>query len=341
MLLKQLCDLPGAPGNEDKVREFIKTTVEPWCDEVIIDRLGSVVATKKCKDPAAKTVMLDAHMDEVGFMIIYITDDGLLSYAPLGGLDPRVLVSKRVKIGANSVPGVIGAKAIHLQSAADRNTAPTHDNLYIDIGCRDKASAEKLVKIGDYAVFDSDIVEFGDGLMKAKALDDRVGCAVMIEMLRDGDFPVNLVCSFSVQEEVGMRGATVTAHRIAPDVALALEATGANDVAEVEAHERITCLHKGPAISFMDNATIHTPSLFRALCRIGKEAGVTYQVKNYMAGGNNAGAMQRARGGAASVTISLPARYIHSPSSVCAYEDYLSMIELVRAYLKAGAPLDE
>ncbi|MDR3085012.1 MAG: M42 family metallopeptidase [Christensenellaceae bacterium] len=341
MRLKELCELRGVSGDEGAVRAFILKELEGLADEVTVDALGSVIAVKRAKEGAKnpKRLMLAAHMDEVGFIVQYVRDDGLLRYEPVGGIDAAVCVSKRVEVGKSALPGVIGAKAIHLQEPAERTKPTTHAMLYIDIGAKEKKDALSKVQPGDYISFASDYVEFGEGLVKAKALDDRAGCAILLELMK-GRYDCELICAFTVQEEIGMNGATVAAHRMNPDYALAIETTTANDVPGAGVHEEITALGQGPALSFMDRASIANPPLFSALCELAKAETIPWQLKRGTSGGNDAGAMQRARAGRPVAVISVPCRYIHSPVCVCAKEDIENTLRLCQAMLRNFAQIE-
>ena len=297
--------------------------------------MGSVVAWKRCKKEGAPTVMIAAHMDEVGFMVQYVRDDGLIRYMTVGGIDPAVCVGKRVLVGKTRVPGVIGCKAVHLQERDERTRALKHSQLYIDIGARDRDDALKAVSIGDYAVFDSEYVEFGRGFVKSRALDDRVGCAVMLELLKH-DYPCNVAFAFNVQEEVGLRGAMATAFRVQPDCAIILEGTTANDTIGARVHEEICSAGKGPALSFMDRASIAHPGLFARMRALAQERNIPWQLKRGTTGGNDAGSIQRSQGGVATVVVSVPCRYIHGPSSVCALSDVENQYRWVKAFLDEG-----
>lgn len=336
MVLKELCALRGVAGCEGPVREFVMERAKKCADEVKVDRMGNVIAVKRAKanPETAATVLLDAHMDEVGMIIIGVNDNGLLSYATVGGIDPRVIVSKRVFVGEDAVPGVIGAKAIHLQTPEDRERVLLHKDLYIDIGAKDKAAAEKLVKPGDYVSFDSDWVEFGEGFVKSRALDDRVGCSTMLRAL-ENEYPVNLVCSFAVQEECGLRGARVVRFNADCDLAIALEGTTANDLGMTDEHLKVCVPGKGVAISFMDRASIGNVKLFEALKKTAAENKIPWQVKKYIAGGNDAGALQTAKGPIPTCVLSVPCRYIHSPASVAKLSDVDAQFALVDAFLKS------
>ncbi|MDE5995754.1 MAG: M42 family peptidase, partial [Eubacterium sp.] len=241
-MLKDLCLLNGTSGDEDKVRAFIINEIKDYC-EYSVDALGSIIAFKKGKNTPNKKVMLSAHMDEVGFIITHITDDGYLKFNPVGGIDPRVVIDRVVQI--NDIKGVIGAKAVHLLSDEEKKTAPSFSKLCIDIGAKDKAEAEKYVSLGDFAYFSSDYNEIGQDFIKSKALDDRIGCMLMIELIKS-DLEYDTYFCFNVQEEVGLRGATCTSYQVQSDVSVVLEATTAADLCGVSGGERCCVLGNGP-----------------------------------------------------------------------------------------------
>lgn len=334
MVLKELCALRGPSGNEHAVRDYIIEKATPLADSVTVDRMGNVIAFKKGTKPNGKHVLLDAHMDEVGMIVQGINDDGLLSYLTVGGIDPRVVVSKRVRVGEVGVPGVIGAKAIHLQSEDEYHAVLGHDRLYIDVGAKSREEAEEKVKPGDYVTFDSEWVEFGDMMVKSRALDDRVGCMVMLSLL-EGEYPCDITCAFTVQEEVGLRGAHCAAGHIHPDCALILEGTTANDLGDVPEHLRVCSPGKGVAISFMDRASIGHKDMGRELRSLATEKGIPWQFKSYTSGGNDGGAVQRETFGVPVTALSVPCRYIHSASSVCSFRDIDAMYQLAEAFLLA------
>ena len=334
MVLKELCALRGVSGNENEVRDYIIQRAKKLADEVKIDRMGNVLAIKKPRKAGAPTVMLDAHMDEVGMIVVGINENGLISYECCGGIDARVVISKRVLIGDDKVPGIIGAKAIHLQSAEERERVLGHDQLYIDIGAADKAAAERLVKPGDYVSFDSDWVEFGDGMVKTRALDDRVGCYTMLRIL-ENEYDAGVACAFTVQEEVGLRGARPARFNLECDCGIALEGTAANDLGMVDDHMKVCCVGKGVALSFMDRASIGNVKLFGHIRDVAEKNGIPLQIKNYPSGGNDAGAMQTGKGPLPTAVLSVPCRYIHSPSSVAKFSDIDAQYDMVDAFLRS------
>ncbi len=334
VLLKELTGARGVSGNEHEIRALLKTLAEARGATCTVDRIGNLIATKDGGDKSAPHILLDAHMDEVGLIVSGVRDDGLLRYSTVGGIDPRVMVSKAVLCGDKQVPGVIGAKAIHLQSEADRKKVLGHDNLFIDIGAKSKAEAEKLCPPGTYVVFDSPLTQFGEGRVVGRALDDRIGCLTLLRALEHG-YKGRLTCAFTVQEEVGLRGATVVGHYIDYDLAFAMEGTAANDLGDVPTEQQVCNVGAGIVISHMDRASIAHPRLRDAVESIAKERGVPHQRKRYISGGNDAGALQRGAGAKPTLALSVPCRYIHSPSSVAAEADIQAQADLTLALLDA------
>lgn len=324
-MLKDLCLLNGTSGREDALRNYIIEKIKDKC-EYSVDALGSVIAFKKGKKAPDKKVLVAAHTDEVGFIITDITDDGYLRFAPVGGIDAAVVLGRRVDI--NGIKGVVGAKAVHLLSDDEKKNEPAFDKLAIDIGAADKAEAEKAVSLGDCAYFASDYCEFGDGFIKSKALDDRIGCMLMIELI-NSDLEYDTYFCFNVQEEVGLRGSGCSAYAVKPDVAVILESTTAADIDDVTGGDKCCVLGKGPVVSFMDSRTIYDKQIFDLAFEVAKENNIKIQTKTKIAGGNDAGAIQKSGAGCRVAAVSLPCRYIHSGSSVVKIGD----IEETRRFL--------
>ena len=324
-MLKDLCLLNGTSGREDAVRNYIIEKIKDKC-EYSVDVLGSVIAFKKGKKAPDKKVLVAAHTDEVGFIITDITDDGYLRFAPVGGIDAAVVLGRRVDI--NGIKGVVGAKAVHLLSDDEKKNEPAFDKLAIDIGAADKAEAEKAVSLVDCAYFASDYCEFGDGFIKSKALDDRIGCMLMIELI-NSDLEYDTYFCFNVQEEVGLRGSGCSAYAVKPDVAVILESTTAADIDGVTGGDKCCVLGKGPVVSFMDGRTIYDKQIFDLAFEVAKENNIKIQTKTKIAGGNDAGAIQKSGAGCRVAAVSLPCRYIHSGSSVVKIGD----IEETRRFL--------
>jgi len=332
MLLKELTALAGVSGCEDEVRDFILEKIKDVkTDEVICDSMGNIIVHKKGKGPK---VMVAAHMDEVGFLISQITNEGYLKFKTVGGIDSAVLVSKRVLIGKDKIPGVLGMKAVHLQQGQARNNKANIKDLYIDIGAKSKEEAEGKVKLGDFAVFDSDYVEFGHGKIKAKALDDRVGCAILLEILKE-DYDCDLYVAFTTQEEVGTRGAIIAANRVNADFALVIEGTTCSDIHPAKEHQKVSFHDRGPVITIMDGSAIMDKEVVGRLMDVAKRQDIKYQLKRTTAGGTDAGSIQRSNGGVKVGVIAVPCRYIHSPSSVASKFDISECLRLARAFLKS------
>lgn len=280
--------------------------------------------------------MLCAHMDEVGLIIKSITEDGYLKFGCVGGIDRRVLLGKQVALGEQKVTGVIGLKAIHMTTAEERKKVPKLEEYYIDIGVKSREEAEKLVGIGDCGVFVSDVVEFGDGMLKAKAIDDRVGCAVLVKLLEE-DLPMDCTFVFTVQEEVGTRGAFGSAFSVTPEIALVLEGTTAADNPALDESLQVCWPGKGPVLSWMDGGSIYDRGLFELLRDLADRNGLPWQMKHYLAGGTDASTIQRTKSGVRVAGISAAVRYLHAPSSVANISDMEHMLTLARLFVGAVA----
>lgn len=337
-LVKELCRLDGVSSGEGRVRGFIREKAAPYVDTIRVDSMGNLILFKKGKKSTGSRLMLTAHMDEVGFIVNDITEGGYLKFAPVGGMDSRVVIGKRVRVGEKAIPGVIGLKAYHLVSAEEEKVVPKFEDLYIDIGAKDRKDAQAVVSLGDLAAFESDTVEFGDGMLKAKAVDDRIGCAVMLTLLME-ELPMDCTFVFSVQEEVGTRGAFGAAFSVKPEIALVLEGTTAADLPGTDVHKRVAAPGKGPVLSFMDGGTAYDRELFELLRKIAQENDIPWQTKNYTSGGNDSSAIQRTREGVRVATIALAVRYLHTPSSVACVKDMEPMLTLSRKFIEAVSAL--
>ena len=338
--LKTLCALPGVSSYEDAVRDHIRQEIAPYAHSIRVDAIGNLIAEKKGERPGKHSLMLAAHMDEVGLMVHTITDDGYLKFSTVGGIDRRVLIGKRVLVGPKMVAGVIGLKAYHLTGADEEKKVPKLKEFYIDIGAKDAEDAKAWVRPGDVAVFDSDVLTFGNGFLKAKAIDDRIGCAVMVELMKK-DLPMDCTFVFTVQEEVGTRGAFGAAFSVKPDIALVLEGTTAADLPTTPARQRVCVPGKGPVVPYMDGGTVYDRELFRLLRSLAKEHGIPWQTKEYVSGGTDAGAIQRSREGVRVAAISAAGRYLHTPSSVAALEDFDNILMLAELFISAVAEMGE
>jgi putative aminopeptidase FrvX len=326
MLLRQLSEAFGVSGAEDEVRNIIRNELRGF-GKIRTDALGNLLVEKESVLKGPK-FMICAHMDEVGLMIKSIDNKGMLKFNTVGGIDDRVLVSKSIIIGPQKIKGVIGAKPVHLQEPKERKMPLKSKKLYIDIGAKDKEDAEQKVKIGDYAVFDTKFSFIGDNTIIGKALDDRIGCYIISEILKKQyDIPVTGV--FTVQEEVGLRGSATAAYSVFPDIAVVLETTFASDVPESKEEYYCTTLGKGPAITFMDMTYIADRRLIRRILDIAESNNIPYQLKRTAFGGTDGGRIQSTKDGIPTIVISVPCRYIHSPISMANLNDIQHTITLL------------
>ncbi len=338
MLLEKLSNAFGPSGCEGEVRRLLARALRDKVDDLQTDALGNLIAFKKGTGPEPRMkVMVDAHTDEVGLMITRVEKNGLLGFRAVGGVDARLLMAKGVVVGEKRLPGVITAPPIHLTKAEQREQVLKIEQLTIDIGASSENEAKGLVKIGDYAAFDTRFEVLDEGglrTVKGKAFDDRMGCAVAAA-LADSEYEVDLYLSFSAQEEVGLRGARVAAYRIEPDLGFALEGTICDDMPKKEDVSPTTELGKGPAISIMDRSFVADRRLVQLLVDLAKANGIPYQFKQPGTGGTDAGAIHLSKAGVPSVAVSVPSRYIHSPVSMASLNDFDHTVALMKAALMA------
>lgn len=328
--IKELTEINSVSGNETAIRKKLRDMISPYADSITVDSMGNLIAFKRGTCISEKKIIFSAHMDEVGFIISDITEEGFLKFKSVGGIDPRIMLAQRVVIGDKRVPGVMGIKAVHLQSPADRKSVIKEKDMYIDIGASSKEEASGMAAKGDYVAFDSHYTELGGGVIKAKALDDRAGCAILAELMKH-TYTNDIYFCFCVQEEVGLRGARVLARRIGADAAIILESTTCSDIAGVKPHQYATVLGNGPVLSIMDRASVSDRELNKFICHIAEDGGLKFQFKKSGMGGNDAGAYQTAGTPCKTAVISLPCRYIHSPVSCCKKSDIEDMYKLAEA----------
>lgn len=333
-LLRELSEARGVSGNEQKVRDLLNNALQNRADRLLIDSLGNLLAINSpVSDDSASSlrVMVAAHMDEVGLIVTRIESTGLLRFAPVGGIDASVLLSKTVLIGDEGIPGVIGVKPIHLLKPDERTAVPSVESLYLDIGVLSKEAAEKVVRVGDYASFGAEYVEAGPTIM-GKAMDDRVGCAILALLLR-ARYRFTLCGVFTAQEEVGARGARVAAYRLNPDIAFVIEGTVCNDLPSKKDRSPTSVLGQGPAITVIDKSVVASARLLDLLRGVAKDRGIPFQVKQPLVGGTDAGSIHRVREGVPCAVIAVPCRYIHSPVGVVSRADVDNALALMQAVL--------
>jgi endoglucanase len=322
--LEKLSNATGVAGREEEVRNLMKKFLKPYVDEVKEDKLGNVIGIKRGEKNAPK-VMLAAHMDEIGLLIKTISKEGFLQFAKIGGIDDRILLAQNVIVYTEKGPihGIIGSKPPHIQKEEERKKVPTFDELFIDIGAESQEEAKKMgVRIGDPVVFDIKFVRTWKNIVIGKAFDDRVGCAVMIEAMKLLEKTKCTVYAVgTVQEEVGLRGATTAAFGIYPDVGIALDVTIAGDVPGVKEVEAPIKLRKGPSLTVADYGLITHPKVLRLLVDAAEENKIPYQLETGLPGSTDAARISLTREGVPSGVISIPTRYIHGPSALLSLED--------------------
>jgi endoglucanase len=328
-LIKELTEAYGPPGYEQAVRDIIQNQVISHADKVEIDPLGNLHALKQGTGEGIK-IMLAAHMDEIGLMVSHINDKGFARFTTLGGVRPETMVGNRA-IFTNGALGVINVENWLMHDGVDQ----THRNLYLDFGA--KSQADVPVRVGDVAAFERPFVDLGE-TMVAKSLDDRIGCAILIETLKQLDqTPHEAHFVFTVQEEVGTRGATTAAYKVHPDVSIAIDVTDSGDVPERKHFE--VKLGQGPAIKVMDRGMLAHPGLKRWMVEAAVENEIPYQMEILTFGTTDARAMQLAHEGSAAGALSIPCRHIHTPSEMVSFSDVQNAVKLLVAMLSGPAKL--
>ncbi|MBZ0276142.1 MAG: M42 family metallopeptidase [Anaerolineae bacterium] len=343
MLLQELSEAVGISGKEDAVRKIILKAIEGHVENIRVDPMGSITAFKKGKGRNRVRLMLAAHMDEVGFMVTGLDSDGTIRFTAVGGIDDRILPGLRVRVGDDLIPGVILWAPIH--KTYEQRSAVKISSLRIDIGATSKDEVSGKVKLGDRVAFDSRYMEVGEKMLRGKSFDDRVGCSLLIDILQGGPYPVDILAAFTVQEEIGLRGARVAAQALNPDVAFALEGTTAHDVpnpaADPDDNTRPNPACKigaGPVLTVVDRSMITDPRVLRFLRQTAETSRIPYQLKTAPGGGTDAGAIHQANAGIPSAVISVPCRYIHSPSAYLSRDDYDNTLRLLQAALNGLTP---
>ena len=321
-MLKELCEMPGVSGDEGRVRQYIRKRIEPRVDEIIEDPYGNLIARKG--RTSGLRILLAAHMDEVGLMITGIEKSGLLRFHAIG-IMPHVLLAKRVIIGEKKVCGVIGHKPVHLTKDEEMKKIPDAKGLFIDVGVTSSESAGKLVAVGDYATFDTDFRENGD-FISGKAFDNRIGCHILMRLIQS-DLPVYY--AFTVQEEVGLRGAGIAAYRVKPDMAFAIDTTSSGEWPEEKDVPQYPVIGKGPAITVADRRVICDSKIVQTLRKTAEAERIPYQIKKPMVGGTDAGTMHLVREGVRCGVVAVPARYIHSPMAIASKKDIAAAVKLI------------
>ena len=334
-LLEKLTNAIAVSGDEGEIRKIVRTEIEGIADEIKTDAMGNLLVTKRGKGKNRLRIMLAAHMDEIGFMLVNKESDGIFQFETIGGIDPRQLAGKPILVGREKVPGVIGSAPIHLVSADERGSKIPLKSLRIDVGL-----GKPKVKVGDRATFATKFLRMGDSI-RAKALDDRLGVAILIELLKNAPANIDLLAAFTVQEELGLRGAKIAAHALAPDLALAIDSTPAYDFPMHDGSENIrynTKLGAGPAIYTLDGRTLSDPRIIRWLSETGDEKKIPYQYRQPGGGGTDAGSIHLSLAGIPTGSVSVPGRYAHTAMGLCRIKDWEHSLNLLHEALLNLSP---
>ncbi len=336
-ILEKLSNANGVTGREEEVRDIINNLLKSHVDEIREDKLGNLIALKKGKADAP-TIMIAAHMDEVGLMIKNINKKGFLQFTKIGGIDDRVILAQKVIVHTDKGPlsGVIGSKPVHIQKEEEKKKVIDADKLFIDIGARNKEEVEKMgVQVGDVVSFDTKFTQIGNGIVLGKAFDDRVGCTVMIETLRRlKNVNCNVYAVGTIQEEVGLRGATIAAFQVAPDIGIALDSSVAGDIPGIGEGDAPAKMGEGPVLTVADAGLIAHPKVLRLIIDSAKENKIPYQLETGIRGATDAARIALSKEGVPSGVISVAARYIHSPSGIVDIADIEKAVQLTIATIE-------
>jgi endoglucanase len=322
-LLKDLCLINGVSGNEKNVCEYVINALADVKCEIHTDSLGNLIVFKEGRKKPKNKLMLCAHMDEVGFVVSGKNSDGFISLSAVGSISDAVCYGRQIRF-TSGVTGVIGGKAVHLLEGDEKEKQPKLSTLYADVGAFDKADTEQVLSLGDTACFASEFAELGDEFIKCKAIDDRLGCAIMLDILRS-EIEYDLHFVFTVQEEIGARGAGAAAYAIKPDMALVLEATTACDIAGVEGENQVCKLGAGTVVPFMDKGAKYDKELYELAFETAAENKLKCQTKTQIAGGNDSQIIHKTAGGIRTICLAAPCRYLHTPSCFIAKNDFAEM----------------
>ena len=337
-LIRDLSMLDGVPGFEQDVRQYISARAEKLCQQVYCDSQGNLFAFKKGEAAPNKPIMLAAHMDEVGFLVKSVTEDGMLKIVASGSVDPRVLIGRKMKVGKSKLPGVISLKAIHLTKPDERKKAPDLKSLYIDIGAKNKEDALKHISIGDTAVFDSEFALMGTDCIKGKALDDRIGCAVLLKLMEQ-ELKYDCWFVFTVAEELGARGAVNAIQNIDPGFLAAVDSTGAGDTADTPEHLRSCAMRHGAVISLIDRGTVFNRALREKITAALDSQGINWQYRTRSEGATDA--MAHIYGTGAKVFgLSTPVRYIHCACSVAYLPDIEAVLKAAGIFIEEAGEMN-
>ncbi len=332
-LFRELAAISGPSGYEGAVSQFIADKIKGLVDELYTDNIGNLIAFKKGRIGNGKKVVVSAHTDEVGFFISSINSDGSLNFETLGGIPASVLAGGRVQLTKNKIQGVISAKPGHLASPDERNKFDGIGSFVIDIGAFDEDDAKKYCNIGDTAVFEADYLEISKDIVAHKAVDDRFGCFAMMNLI-EKSYDADIYFVFTVQEELGLRGAKAVAAALKPDISIVIESTTAADIPTVSGEKQVCKLGEGAVVSIMDKGALYSEGLIKFAVDIAKSREIRYQYKMLVAGGNDSGAFSQGPGGCETLAISLPTRFLHTQNCLFSKGDMAAVERFVGAVLE-------
>lgn len=333
MFLEKLCNSIGPSGYEDHIRSVIKNELNTFTDNVIIDRMGNIIVDKHREDDSSPKIMVISHMDESGLIITSYNEDGTLKFSILGDIDKNTLPAKNVLIGDKKIPGVIGIKPIHIQSQKERNENISCENMCIDIGAFSEEECRKLISLGDFAVFDGVFCNFGDNLLKGKALSSRIGCSILVDLLRE-DLNCNLYGVFNVQGNIGQRGIYAAAYNINPDLVIILDTIDSIDYKEIPNYFRTSKLREGPVIPFKAGQCVFHRGIVESIRNKAEDVGIPYQKIGNTQGEGELKAAYLTINNCKTASILLPCRYRNFNISVCSLADYDNTLILLKSYLE-------
>ena len=336
-LLEKLSNAFGPSGNEEDIAEILKMELKEYADETRVDKLGNIFFHHNGKNGYPK-IMLSAHMDEVGFIITFIEENGFLRFDTLGGITSNIMLGQRILLRGEKgyLKGIIGTKPPHIMTPEEQNKIIPKEDLFIDIGADNINQAqEKGADVGTMGVFEVDFTDLGNGYFRGKAFDDRAGCTVLAEVFKlTKDSPYNIVAVGSVQEELGIRGARTAAWQVNPDYGLALEGTFVADVPNTRPDRVSSKIKGGPVVTILDRTAFTHPMILKTLIKVGRKKSIPFQFKKVPVGGTDAGAIHLTKAGVPSGTVAVPCRYIHGPASIVHIDDLKNTIQLVTEFVK-------
>ncbi|WP_461207758.1 M42 family metallopeptidase [Clostridium sp. DL1XJH146] len=330
MFLKELDRASSPSGYEGQVRKLVKNEAAKYCDDLVVDRMGNIIAHKKGE---GIKIALTTNIDEIGFIINTINEDGTLKFFTLGNIDKRVIPGKKIFIGKNKIPGIIGIKPIHLQTKEERGKIYPIEELFIDIGTYSKKQTEKIISVGDYAVFATNYNLFGDKLIKGKAVGNRIGCSILLDILKE-NYHCDLYGIFNTQGEVGMRGAFTSSYKIKPDIVISIGPIWSNDIPGVNSDNYVSELKKGPTLIVIDSYDIYDIETIEILKTLSEKNNINIQSISERDEKLYPNTFAVSGRGCRTVKIGIPCRYLNSPNSICSYDDYENTVILLKEYLR-------